>query len=212
MTDLVVLVADKNMEYTLRGGLSRPQAFGIRSISVDYRTHPYRDGGVRSSGVEMLSLEKYRFNHALLILDFDGSGAAESPAELEQRLDDQLARTWGYNAKAIVIVPELEAWVWGTDNLLRSLFQWPETSAIRNWLVDHGYAVDVNGKPENPKEAFEALLNRLRKPRSSATYRLIAESISLKRCVDPAFLRLREQLCRWFPPRDASTTGYRVDL
>ena len=33
--DLVVLAADKDMEYALKGLLSRPQALGIRKIEVD---------------------------------------------------------------------------------------------------------------------------------------------------------------------------------
>jgi len=35
MKDLVILVADKNMEYSVKGILSRPQALSIRQITFD---------------------------------------------------------------------------------------------------------------------------------------------------------------------------------
>lgn len=40
MKDLVLLVADKNMQATLRGVLARPQAMGIKAITFDIRVHP----------------------------------------------------------------------------------------------------------------------------------------------------------------------------
>jgi hypothetical protein len=44
-TDLVLLVADKNIEHGLRGLLSRPQALGIRSVTSKTYVHPQRDPG-----------------------------------------------------------------------------------------------------------------------------------------------------------------------
>jgi len=48
MKDLIVLVADKYMQFAMDGGLNRPESLGIRRISLDLRQHPGRDGGVRS--------------------------------------------------------------------------------------------------------------------------------------------------------------------
>lgn len=79
MEDLVVLVADKNAQFALTGALSRHKALGIRAITPDFRIHPGRDGGVRTSGAEVLAGEHRRFAHALLIFDLEGSGAAERP-------------------------------------------------------------------------------------------------------------------------------------
>ena len=39
MNDLVVLVADKNLEYAVRGLLQRPRALDIRSVSHDIFVH-----------------------------------------------------------------------------------------------------------------------------------------------------------------------------
>ena len=200
MKDLVVLVADKTMEYTLRGGLERDQALGIRPITCDFRQHPNRDGGARTTGAQMLALELTRFSHALLVLDHEGSGASESALVLEQQLDEELSRAWQANAKAIVIDPELDTWAWGADNLLAELLAWREEKTIRCWLEQEGFALDENEKPERPKEALEAVFRVCRLPMSAANYQKIANRISLSRCFDPAFLRLRDRLRMWFPP------------
>ena len=59
---------------------------------------------------------------------------------------------------------------------------------------------DENEKPERPKEALEAVFRICRLPMSAANYQKIANRISLSRCLDPAFLRLRDRLRIWFPP------------
>ena len=112
MKDLLLLVADKSMQFSLQGGLDRPQSLGIRPITFDFRQHPGRDGGARTSGARILALERQRFSHALLVLDQEGNGSSETPEALEKRLDEELAATWGGNAKAIVIAPELDVWMW----------------------------------------------------------------------------------------------------
>lgn len=199
MKDLILLVADKSMERALQGGLERPQSLGIRPVTFDFRQHPGRDGGTRTSGAQILALEKSRFSHALLVLDHEGSGTDQGPLELESILDGQLANTWGENAKAIVIAPELDAWIWGSDNKLAELLRWPHSEPIREWLARQGFAFQPDGKPLRPKEALEAIFPICRLPRSSAIYQKVTAGISLTRCVDPAFHRLKAQLQRWFP-------------
>src|SRR5690606_36957625 len=104
-------------------------------------------------------------------------------------------------SKAIVIDPECDLWLWGSDNALSVVLGWERELGIRPWLREKGFLFSENQKPGRPKEAFEAVLRELRKPRSSAFYRKITSSISLERCVDPAFVRLRETLRTWFPLR-----------
>lgn len=201
MKDLVILVADKTMEFTLRGGLSRHQSLGVRPVSFDVRQHPNRDGGSRTSGVQILSLERARFSHALLVFDHEGSGTERSAVDLEATLDSALAETWGDAGKAIVIDPELDVWAWGTDNRLAEVLGWPLGQPIREWLASRGFEIRHDGKPVRPKEALEAVFPVCGLPRSAANYRRIAERISLARCVDPAFGRLKDTLARWFSPR-----------
>jgi hypothetical protein len=74
MKDLLLLVADKNAHFALNGALARPAALGIKEINFEVRVHVGRDGGARKSGPEMLALERRRFSHALLVLDFEASG------------------------------------------------------------------------------------------------------------------------------------------
>lgn len=202
MKDLILLVADKGMERTFQGGLARPQSLGIRPVTFDFRQHPGRDGGARTSGAQILALETGRFSHALLVLDHEGSGTEQEPLDLETRLDSQLASTWGDHAKAIVIAPELDAWMWGSDNKLAEILHWPHSEPIREWLTRRGFKFLPGGKPVRPKEALEAIFPICRMPRSAAIYEKIATNISLARCEDAAFHRLRNQLQLWFPRSD----------
>lgn len=200
MKDLVLLVADKNMQFALKGILGRPEALGIRMIDFEFRTHMGRDGGARTSGPETLALERGRFSHALLMFDLEGSGADTDDAiTLETELDGRIGHHWGEHGKTIVIAPELDVWVWGADNALREVLDWPLDGWIRDWLKAKDFAFDPSGKPLRPKEALEALVPVHKQPRSSALYQQIAAKISLERCQDAAFVRLRNQLQAWFP-------------
>jgi len=142
-----------------------------------------------------------RFSHALLVLDYEGSGAGELDAlALERQLDEQLNATWGDRAKAIVIAPEVDAWMWGSDNKLADVLKWPFQDQIRDWLHHQGFKFSPSGKPERPKEALETVFQACKRPRSSAAYQQIAAAISMARCEDTSFLRLKSKLQTWFPP------------
>jgi hypothetical protein len=202
MKDLVVLVADKNIQATLRGALARPEALGIRPITFEFRAHPGRDGGARTSGPDVLATEHRRFGHALLVLDLEGSGShTDNPVEVERDLDAKLRVQWEDCAKSVVIAPELDVWLWGSDNALREVFRWPLQGSIRDWLLADGFEFDAAGKPVRPKEALEAMVRIHRQARSSALYEKVAAKISLTRCKDAAFDRLRTQLRHWFGSR-----------
>lgn len=202
--DLIVLVADKNMEYTIRAGLERSKSLGIRAVTFEVLQHVQRDGGVRSTGPELIRLRRRSYSHALVVLDHEGSGAKESPEELEARLDNELRPVWGTDAKAIAIVPELEAWVWGSDNALKPALAWPHEMSIRAWVSAAGFTVSDEGKPDPPKDAFEAVLQECQVPRSSALYAEVAGRISIRACTDAALIRLRDQLRVWFSPADTT--------
>ena len=200
MNDLFLLVADKNMDFALRGALARPEALEIRPIEYEIRAHTGRDGGMRKSGPEILALERRRYSRALLVLDFEGSGTdQDNGKDLEAQLDERLKRVWNTHAKTIVIEPELDIWMWGSDNAIGELIRWPPGRNIRDWLTEQGFQLSSNGKPERPKEALESLLRELKLPRSSTLYQDIASKISLRKCKDEAFQRLRTQLVTWFP-------------
>ena len=136
--------------------------------------------------------------------------AVESPIskgqtalEVEAQLDAELALVWQDKSKAIVIDPELETWIWGSDNALQAALGWPLLQSIRAWLTQQGYAVGSNGKPDQPKGAFEALVPVHKLPRSSALYESITSKISLESCQNEVFQRLKHTLRRWFPASGA---------
>jgi hypothetical protein len=199
MKDLFILVADKNAEFALKGGLVRHEALGIRPIQFEIRSHAGRDGGARTTGPKLLALQRRQFRHGLLLFDFEGCGTDQHNAiSVENELDARLRHHWSDAAKAIVIEPELDAWVWGSDNAMGELIGWKTGKRIREWLLDQGFALDANGKPLRPKEAFEAVLRQARQQRSSAIYKEITSRISMSSCKDSAFIRLRIQLQTWF--------------
>ena len=201
MQDLVLLVADKNMQFALQGALSRPEALGIRPIDYEFRSHPGRDGGVRASGPQVLAGERNRFRHALMLLDLEGCGTDfVDPVDLENELDQRVRAAWNDDGKTIVIAPEVDVWLWGSDNALSDAFQWPLQGSIRDYLRTRDFQFSSDGKPLRPKEALDALVPVHKQPRSSALYEKITNKISLQNCRDPAFLRLHQQLRAWFPP------------
>ena len=139
MKDLIVLAADKEMKYAVKGILARTKSLAIRNVTFDIDAYPGpgHDGAVRATGPEILATKKRDYNHALLMLDWDGSGSdARDAVGLERELEQRLALLWGDRAKAIVIDPELETWIWGSDNTLIQLLGWKVTKGIRPWLRD----------------------------------------------------------------------------
>lgn len=198
MHDLVVLVPDKAAEYVVRGGFEREESLGIRALDFKVIVDPGRDGGVRRRGVQILRVERYQFTHAVLMFDYEGCGATDAPEDLEAHLDAALSETWGTHAKAIVIEPEVDVWMWGAETHIREVVGWDSPQGIRDWLKAHAFKFDAQGKPERPKEALEAVFRQAQLPRSSAHYEALARRLSLARCQDAAFLRLRGALTAWF--------------
>jgi hypothetical protein len=70
---------------------------------------------------------------------------------------------------------------------------------LRAWLESEQLWPVAAQKPTDPKVAVERSLRELRRPRSSSIYRDLAGNVSLDRCTDGAFLRLRALLQMWFP-------------
>lgn len=198
MRDLVVLVPDRNTEHVVIGALSRPQALGIRPIDFSVNADPGRDGGVRRRGVQILNVGRSQFRHALMILDYEGSGATERAYDLEATLDAALSHEWSTNAKTIVVESEVDVWMWGAETYLKAVVRWRFSDGIRDWLRSELFSFGPSGKPDRPKEAMDAVCRRAQVPRSSATYKALSKRISLRRCEDRAFRRLREQLVEWF--------------
>lgn len=202
--DLGVLVADKNMWFTVRGLLSRPEALGIAAPSFEIYDHPENDPGCFHEAPEFFRTLRSRFRHAVVLLDHEGSGRdhEDTALQLEEDLEARLAPDWGDRAAAVVIEPELEAWVWSDSPHVETQLGWKDrTPDLRTWLVEHDYLAEGAAKPERPKEAVKKALRMARRPRSSAIYESLARSVSFRRCQDRSFQRFCKILRGWFPPR-----------
>ena len=112
MKDLVVLVADKNMDRAVRGLLSRYHELRIRPVESDIYVHPHRDPGCLLGAHDFLRPFWNRYAHALVMLDRDGCGQERLPREaLEEQLELRLSQNgWNQRAAAVVLDPELEIW------------------------------------------------------------------------------------------------------
>ncbi len=199
--DLLVLVADRNMEAAVSGVLSRRQSLGIRPIVADIQRHPEKDSGCRVAGVEFLSAFINQYERAVLMFDHEGCGQETlSPEDLEAELEQALAVAgWDNRAATVVLTPELDIWVWSDSPHVANVLGWAgREPGLRSWLSERGFLPDAEAKPPRPKEALEAALRQVRKPRSSAIYQSLAEKVSLSRCTDRAFLKFRAVLQTWF--------------
>ncbi len=200
--DLVVLAAaDKQMEYALKGIISRHQSIGIRQLDVEYYRHPHSDPGCRNEAEKFLRPFHQDFAHALIVFDYHGSGQPDLPAEdLEVDIEERMRRSgWETRARCVVIEPELEVWVWSDSPEVDRCLEWERQTSLRQWLEEKGYWEANAEKPRQPKEALEQVLHEVRLPRSSSRFQKLAESVSLRRCNDRAFLKLRRTLREWFP-------------
>ena len=124
--DLVILVPGRDEAKTLAGILSRPNAIGIRPVDYEVQQHPDRDAGCRLRGHEFLRREVRRFAHALVLFDRMGCGDEQtSRVALERAVAAQMAASgWEDRAAAIVIDPELEAWVWSDSPQVARCLGW----------------------------------------------------------------------------------------
>jgi hypothetical protein len=200
--DIIFLVADKNAKFAVQGLLSRHQSLQIRLPKNDIYIHPEKDSGclLRSHDLLRPFINQYAFS--LVIFDREGCGQENSSRQqLENHLETLLGHNgWGNRTSVIVIDPELDNWVWSDSPHVDTLLGWSGRQPnLRTWLMENGFLTAPNTKPSRPKEAMEAALRKVYTARSSSIYQLLAERVSLSRCVDPAFTKLKATLRNWFP-------------
>ncbi|MBL8131230.1 MAG: hypothetical protein JNL42_05190 [Anaerolineae bacterium] len=197
--DLIVLTADADAAITVRTLLEkRHNAISIPLIPFKVVRHPNRDSGVYRDAPEFLRTYLGKARHALVLLDYHGSGAEhrESPQEIEEGLEDRISQAgWDREQiRVIVLEPELEVWVWSkSPNVSNALgMSASDLTAFLN-QVD----LDERGKPRDPKDAMERALRQSRKPLSPEIFRQLAGSVSLK-ASERSFDRFRERMQYWF--------------
>jgi hypothetical protein len=199
MKDLVILVADMDMEETVKGLLSRPRALGLQTgIAFDVFKHPRHDPGVFHEADKFLRPLQGQYRYAVVMLDREGCGQESQSAEaIEGSVQGRLDGVgWEGRSAVIVLDPELEVWVFSSSPHVVKVIAGGDMKLYREVLRAHG-ALNT-GKPARPKEAVEEMLRRKGIGRSSGLYRCLAERVSLKGCNDRAFQRFREVLRGWF--------------
>lgn len=200
--DLVVLVPDLDLSGTVRCLLNRPESIEIRPVSFSVSRHLRRDAGCRTGAVERLREFIRDHRYALVMFDKDGSGdPRESRESIRDDVELRLSRNgWEDRCKAIVIEPELEAWIWNGSRHVPQILGWKDNYAgLRGWLMSLGLWGPDDLKPSDPKRALKAVLRKTRTPLSAKLYRRLADTVSVRRCADPAFSEFRATLQRWFP-------------
>lgn len=200
--DIVVLAADKDIEATIKGIFNRHESLGIRAIDFQIYGHPEKDSGCHLRCQDFLRGYVNKYHYALVIHDKDGCGIEHQTREyLEADIEARMrASGWGDRCLALVIEPELEEWVWTDSPHVAVTFGWVNGYAeMKDWLESQGESFDVDGKPFKPKECMEAILRKTRTPRSSSLFLQLANTVSLRRCIDPTFNKLKLKLLEWFP-------------
>lgn len=212
MKDLFVLTADSDAQALIKALLERYRDLQIHPITFDVQRFVGRDSGMVKEGPEIARalVKKADYSRLILVWDHHGSGwenlsGAEAAARIRQRLDGV---TWIGRSAAIVVVPELEEWLWRCpasvarhlgstsddfDNVVASAasgLKWSRERCCR----------------ERPKELFEAVLyQRKRRRPLPEDFKMLGSSANLTNWSDSdTFGQLVAILRSWFPARRQS--------
>ena len=206
---LLVVVADAHMRASIRTLLQqRQRALGIELGAFEVRRHPRADPGCRVAIVEQVREALGDFGRLLVVFDYDGCGSTQPPEQIEKKVEEDLARNgWKGRSKAIVIVPELESWIWGrSEGAARALHWRRGFPALRAWLAGEGLWPPAHAKPPDPKRAAVRTLERSKEELTAAFYRTLAAEADFRDCRDPAFRALRDTLREWYPAGEEAPT------
>ena len=208
--DLVVLVADKDLEEAVKALLARTDDLELRPFLFEVRRHPNRDGGCRTGAANFLRPFLQRYERSLVLFDRDGCGSTLAREVIQGNVESDLSRNgWADRTKAIVIDPELEVWVWGDLVQTSGILGWGQDVAdLRRHLSSRGLWEPRDRKPSDPKgamrTAMECAAPGRRRKRSARIFHEIADSATVDHCQDPAFNELKRTLQAWFPPIEAT--------
>jgi hypothetical protein len=103
----------------------------------------------------------------------------------------------------VVIVPELEEWLWHDKDAIGQHVR-ADAHTLADWIAD--FARKDDRSPEemiarHPKEALEHVMGKGRRTTSARYYEAIAQSAHLDCWQNsPSFAELTAVLRNWFPP------------
>lgn len=211
MRDCLFLVADKNMSYSLKGVLGRPQFHRVLG-TAPFRFEPERDiqiahgqndPGLYKRADELLRPLVGKWQHAVVMADasWDGSPGADA---IRERLESHLERMgWSDGSGlGLVLVPEVDIWLWSESPHTPEALGWPSWTELRP-VLEGRFLEPGQVKPAKPKEAAEFALRLKKGTRTSEIYREVSSKVSLAKCQETSVLTLIQTLQRWFPPGGA---------
>ncbi len=199
--DLIVLVADLDIEVTIKTILKRARSLGIREISFQVDRFVKHDPGCYREAHDYLRPFVRQFHYAMVVFDRHGCGREErSREQLEADVESRLAPSgWAERAAAIVLDPELEVWAWSRSPEVPAVLGWGDTKTdLWGWMTENNLIDSGAQKPRDPKAALRRALRTTGKRPSASIFGQLAQRVGLRRCTDPAFDKLKTTLHRWF--------------
>jgi hypothetical protein len=207
MKDLYVLTADADAEALLRSILMRHTELEIHPITYEIHRFPGRDSGMVKQGPEIARVlaNKTDYSRLLLIWDHHGSGWESRSSEIAvQRIQARLdGVTWVGRSSAIVLVPELEEWLWHCPQSIRTHLGMKESEFI---ALTEKAALELEKsldycRQELPKELFQTVLySKKRRRPLPEDFKILGASADVARLSSSnTFARLTSILQEWFP-------------
>jgi hypothetical protein len=211
MKDLLVYVADADALAFMRSMLRRHQALGIRSISFDIERHPQRDAGMVQSGAELARMKKGYYGKALLMWDHHGSGRdhRQGPHQVAGDIQGKLdTYTWSGNSAVVVLVPELEQWLWYCESAVATHCG-VTTVELEQWIAVRAQKLNSSAdalKQKQPKELFEYVMReKLRRTISPRDFEEIGKRAGVAGLLAcDSFRSIADTFRLWFPPDTAA--------
>lgn len=208
MRDCVFFVADKTMQETFLGFLTREDRFEQLECGA-FEFDPNQDlffaAGQNDPGLftragELLKPFTNTHRKLVVVLDCDWD-ASPGQTVIIQQISEQLAASgWEDNQFIVIAIdPELEQWIWQDSPILADELRHLGPVSLRSSLQARGLWPEGLLKPPTPKELFNQLRQENRVKKSSSIYKRIATAVPVAACQDNEFKRLVAQLQAWFP-------------
>jgi hypothetical protein len=227
--DIVWLIADLECRTALTGFLDRETfhlSLGCGEFLWDanqdvLRDEKGKDCGVWKNAHVLLRGKRTTYHHAIVLVD-NAFGGSPGPQRVEADILGNL-QTVGWprsDVEVIVLDPELEIWIWQRNPNVEQAFDYTGPPSLWNLLAERAVSPEhrlVNAdpdrgllpawpleaaKPGDPKAVVEAVRDLCNSDPPSAIFNAITARVSVKG-VDPAFLKLRGTLRKWFPAKGA---------
>jgi len=208
MRDVIFLIADLECEATLRGFFSRDQfhrSLSCGRFSFDLKEDLLRDTVGKDPGVwknahQLLRTKRLTHERAMIILDNAWDGSPDVEAIERDISNNMIASGWPRDRFEVVVIdPELECWIWQDNSHVDEAFGHERPPSLRVRLREASLWPEDQSKPPDPKRAVEMTNSWYRFGAPSAVFNEIASRVSIRGCTDPAFLKMRGALQRWFP-------------